>query len=270
MRVADIERQVEDRFSKLDERLTVIYEKINLNQILISLKSIESRLHSLEERLDTIDEKFENSQESKRGLIGEHNSVENSQEEPFQLNVMNFVESMNVELVTKIGDISETVEDLNNKVEQNKNLLNRNYDEILGIKENLHTRQERRERGHVLDQHTELINEILSVVKNKLKDRGEDDAMLANDENKAERSTTLKTIPRKKQPKSNNQTLASKLSSARKGGIVYPMKNVLQPPTNNSTAFANDRDIKVITLHCFFEIHSSLPFNDRLLLQPLI
>lgn len=234
MRVAEVERQVEDRFLKLDDKITVIYDKILSNHVLISSKAIESRLSAVEERLEKIIVKIDNL--TKREI---------NKEEPLRLNIL---ESMNVEFATRMEDILEMVENVNKKIEQNKNLLNRNFNEVLGIKENLHTKNIRQERGHDLDQHTELINELLSVVKNKLKSRDGDAKLLRKDENKTERSTTLRTIPQKKQQKSNNQTLASKLTSTRKNGIFYPttMKNVLTPPTmNNSTAFVSDRDIKV-------------------------
>lgn len=237
VRVAEVERQVEDRFLKLDDKITVIYDKILSNHILIPSKSIESRLSALEEQLDNIIKKIDS-------LKTKENN-ENSQDEPLMLSI---TDSMNIELATRMEDILEMIEDVNKKIEQNKNLLNRNFNEVLRIKENLHMKNIRQERGHDHDQHTELINELLSVVKNKLKSRDGEVKLLKKDE-KAERSITLATIPQKKQQKTNNQTLASKLTSTRKNGIFYPttMKNVLTPPTtNNSATFSNDRDIKVI------------------------
>jgi hypothetical protein len=246
VRVAEVEKQVEDRFLKLDDKITALFDKLFANHIVISSKSIDTRLQSLEERIEIINIKIDNL------LTREINddSAENSQDEPIRWNIM---ETMNVEFANRIEDILETVEEVNKKIEQNKHLLNRNFNEVLRIKENLHTkniRQERKERGHDLDQQTELINELLSVVKNKLKVRDDDDAkLLKKSENKTDWSMTLTTIPQKKHQKSNNQTLASKLTSTRKSGIFYPTstKNILTPPTmNNSATFVSDRDIKVI------------------------
>lgn len=248
MRIADIERQVEDHFSKLDEKLTVIFEKIFSNHVSLS-NSIESHFSQVEERFNIINEKISNLEASKK-----EQDVEQNTAEPLQLNVMNtFFESLNIELVTKLEEVFETIEEINKKIEQNKNLLIRNYEETMKIKENLHNRQERSQRGHDLDHiQTELINDILTVVRKKLKDRTQ---LLKN-----ERSSTLTIISQKSQQKSNNQTTAGKLSSTRKGGIIYPisMKNILPTPTNESTAFESDRDIKVIILYCF----ASLPFHN--------
>lgn len=248
MRVAEIEKQVADRFSKLDDKITVIYDKVLSNHILMASKSVESRLLALEERLDIINDKIDNL--PKKDI---NNNIAANFEEEQEL-LLNAIESMNLEFASRMNDILLSMEDMNKKIEQNKNLLDRNLNEVLGIKENLHTkniRQERKEFGHDLDRQTELINELLSLVKNKLKARVVDDhAKLNREDEKAERSITLTTIPQKKQRKSNNQTLASKLTSTRKSGIFYPntMKNVTQPPPviNNLTTFFSDRDIKVI------------------------
>ena len=118
----------------------------------------------------------------------------------------------------------------------------------------------------------ELLNELLSVVKNKLIVGDADSKPLKKDENKTDRnrSITLMTIPQKKHQKSNNQTVASKLASTRKNGIFYPTstKNALTTPTmmNNSATFISDKDIKVITQLCFVFLFLASFFNEHLYL----
>lgn len=219
-----------DRLSKLDDKINSIYEIITT-----SSKSIENRLYSVEKQLDILidDKNTKKDQNVKNG--------EESKEEPLQLNVMNSIfEAMNVELVTMMGDHFNRMEE---KILQNKNLLNRNYGELMTLRQqNLHTkngnnnqmtpqtnRKERREQDR---QHTELISEILSVVKNEIQQRVVDDEMNRKSQN---RSMTLMNSPQK-----GNQT--SKFLIAKKGGKAAT--------TNNSTTFAFDRDIKVmITLY---------------------
>lgn len=88
---------------------------------------------------------------------------------------------------------------MNNKIQQNKNLINRNYGELMMLKEkNLHSmsikngmQQTRKERKHDRKQ-VELINEKLSVVKNKIQHSMDEEDVDAK-ENKNERSMTLRT-----------------------------------------------------------------------------
>ncbi len=130
-------------------------------------------------------------------------------------------------------------DDANKKFERSKNL-----NEMLRMKENLNSRlskQIRSEYDH--DQQTELINEILRMVKNKLNIRSEDDVKPVEEENRTERSTTLKAVSQKK------QTFVTKSSSLTRKGAITNMANFSTPANHSVVAFEGDKNVKVLILH---------------------
>jgi tetrahydromethanopterin S-methyltransferase subunit G len=224
------------RLVKIDEKISAVHNETK-RKIEHGLAEMKSKMSDLTSKID-----------QKRSAAGSE-----EEKDPLSVNVNTIVEAMNVELVTSLNEIYQSVDEIDKKVELNKNMLAQNYGELMTIKEHIRLgnlignlsaqeeqqqQQQRKERG--LD-HSRLIGDILSMVRNRLH----------SDNNSTNASRALPVLG---ETNSNNgsSTLASddaKLASQtnKKGGLIFP--SVKNKPSKLNTTFTTDligyRDVKV-------------------------
>lgn len=263
-----------ERLSKLDDKVDHIHNKMFKDNIVTSTirtapssDNIESKIETIEQQVDDVRAKFD----SLNGLISSKFQKPAS-DDGFSVNSL--VTAMNDGMTTHFSVFSDAIDAMNEKIQQNKNLLVQNSRELTMIKEyfsikskknenNVTTSkqklqqqsEQRKERG--LDE-SMLISEVLRMVRNRLKG-----------DNNENRNTTIRKIPvfvadslrtisnissttlhGHHSPISDDDPQSSTLanSSSRKNGLIFPsIKN--KPPKINTTSMGgeavNFKDAKV-------------------------
>jgi hypothetical protein len=236
-----------------------------------AIKSLESNLMA---RFSKIDEKISGIEAKLNDLSGQISQNRAADDEkPLHVNVNAIVEAMNVELITSLNEIYQSVDEIDKKVAINRNMLAQNYATLVTIGEHLHAdnqtdhflrqqQQQRKERG--LD-HSRLISDILSMVRNRL--HGDNNSTTAaaslpvlgnwsRDYEANRRHNGSSTLRAKNATAAaaaieNDTEDDAKLASQNKKGIIFPSVKNKPSKMNMTTTFMSDavgykdKDIKV-------------------------
>lgn len=273
--------------SKLDDKVNLLHDKMFKENILTSsnrtprpeTESIESKIELIEQQMDNIKAKLNGFVE----IIGDkllNNNHKTSEDDSKSRNVNSIVEAASEEMITRFNGFNTAIDEMNRKIQQNKNLLMQNYGELMTIAEHLnnkkndnssvltqqneHRIQQQQKKERVFD-HSLLINEILRMVRNRLNGDNSENENLAikklpvlavdspskriNVDDANYSSTTLLTNLSPIRDDELKSQLSEKIVS-RKDGIVFP--SIKNKPSNIDTTFATDtpayKDIKVSNL----------------------
>ncbi|KAL7029323.1 hypothetical protein ACKWTF_006186 [Chironomus riparius] len=281
-----IEYNMMERMSKLDDKVNLLHDKMFKENILTSsnrmprpeTESIESKIELIEQQMDNIKAKLNGFVE----MIGDkllNNNHKTSEDDSKSRNVNSIVEAASEEMITRFNGFNTAIDEMNRKIQQNKNLLMQNYGELMTIAEHLNNKkndnssvltqqndhriqqqQQQQKKERVFD-HSMLINEILRMVRNRLSgDNSENENMAIKklpvlpadspsrrinvDDAKYSSSTLLMNLSPIRDDELKSQ-LSEKIIS-RKDGIVFP--SIKNKPSNVNTTFTTDtlayKDIK--------------------------
>lgn len=276
--------------SKLDDKVNLLHDKMFKENILTSsnrtprpeTESIESKIELIEQQMDNIKAKLNGFVE----MTGDKllNNHKTSEDDSKSRNVNSIVEAASEEMITRFNGFNTAIDEMNRKIQQNKNLLMQNYGELMTFAEHLNNKkndnssiltqktehhiqpqqQQQQKKERVFD-HSLLINEILRMVRNRLGgDNSENENLtikklpvLAADspsrrinvDDANYSSTTLLTNLSPIRVDELKSQLSEKIVS-RKDGIVFP--SIKNKPSNIDTTFTTDtlayKDIKVSNL----------------------
>lgn len=276
--------------SKLDDKVNLLHDKMFKENILTSsnrtprpeTESIESKIELIEQQMDNIKAKLNGFVE----MIGDkllNNNHKTSEDDSKSRNVNSIVEAASEEMITRFNGFNTAIDEMNRKIQQNKNLLMQNYGELMTIAEHLNNKkndnssvltqqnehhiqqqQQQQKKERVFD-HSLLINEILRMVRNRLNGDNSENENLAikklpvlavdspskriNVDDANYSSTTLLTNLSPIRDDELKSQLSEKIVS-RKDGIVFP--SIKNKPSNIDTTFTTDtlayKDIKVSNL----------------------
>ncbi|XP_070492686.1 putative leucine-rich repeat-containing protein DDB_G0290503 isoform X1 [Chironomus tepperi] len=190
-----LENNMMERMSKLDDKVNLLHDKMFKENILTSsnrtprpeTESIESKIELIEQQMNNIKLKMNDFVD----MIGDkllNNNHKTSEDDTKSRNVNSIVEAASEEMITRFNGFSTAIEEMNRKIQQNKNLLMQNYGELMTIAEHLNNKkndnssvltqqnehriqqqqqQQQQKKERVFD-HSLLINEILRMVRNRL------------------------------------------------------------------------------------------------------
>ena len=279
--------------SKLDDKVNLLHDKMFKENILTSsnrtprpeTESIESKIELIEQQMDNIKAKLNGFVE----MIGDkllNNNHKTSEDDSKSRNVNSIVEAASEEMITRFNGFNTAIDEMNRKIQQNKNLLMQNYGELMTIAEHLNNKkndnssvltqqnehhiqqqqqqQQQQKKERVFD-HSMLINEILRMVRNRLSGDNSENENLAikklpvlaadspsrriNVDDANYSSSTLLTNLSPIRDDELKSQLSEKIVS-RKDGIVFP--SIKNKPSNINTTFTTDtlayKDIKVSNL----------------------
>lgn len=281
-----------EHLSKMDDKVNRIYDKMFKENILISTKTpataemIHSKMELVEEQMNNIETKVNNLVEMISDKLP--NGHKTSKDDPKHLNVNSIVEAMNDGMITTFNSVYEAIDDMNRNIQQNKNILMQNFGELMMIREHLNInnkindsstvfiqqqkqqqrlQNERKERG---TDHSMLINEILRMVRNRLRgDNNENrnstvekipvsvdsqrrSLNVDDDDDDANNSSTTFSTNHSpiKDDDFKSTTELSEKAITRKDGLIFP--NIKNKPSKINTTFTTDslnyRDVKVSNL----------------------
>jgi hypothetical protein len=212
-----IENNAMERLAKLDDKISAIYDKL-FDKSDDPLSAVHNKLLSFERQFADINRKLED--------LKVQNSIDVSDTtEPIHVNVNAIAEALGDELITSLNVVQDSVEEMNKKILQNKNLLNRNLNELTSLKVYLQT-MSNNSMNSDLSQRRE--REILSVVKKRSRTWRTRNAS----------STTRPFVDKSLIEQNVTEHIANQTMAGKKGSVIFP--SVKNKPSKVNTTFTVD------------------------------
>jgi hypothetical protein len=263
LRLETVAGRIEEKLEKFDEKISSIFKRLEdlddkiskVNDKLFNEKlsdeaatlPINAQLVLWDEKISELDRKLSqliNQTDERRFYDAKRDN------EPLQFKLPENVQPLELEIISQ--QMKETFENFGEKIQRNlsengekldqlRRYLQLIFDETAKKKnstrpDDLLMQIQRKERR--IAEHTSLINEILTMVRDRLKSEEEDDMKKISGGSLTKMVSSFENMKSSTLAQRNKTTLPS-----RKGGIIFP--NVKNKPAKINTAFTSDAfDIK--------------------------